>query len=68
MMTDNTEKRLKANRELVLILATIVEQCPHLRFNQILSNYFDLTGQFYEEPEKTLQKVKDQLESFGIDI
>ena len=68
MTTDNTEKRLKANRELVLILATLVERYPDLRFNQILSNYFNLNGEFYEEPEKTLQKVKDQLESFGLDI
>lgn len=62
------KKRLKANKELVKILSTIVKENPNQRFSQILRNYGfikeniqDQTrweDEFYAEPDIILDRVK----------
>jgi len=66
-------KRQVANRQLVEILATLVNQYPDLRFGQILSNFdFVLTAdsgtggmalldEYHVEPEEILKRVTKQL-------
>lgn len=67
------EARLKANRELLLLLACIVERYPGLRFNQILNVYGfctkgTLSNGFNEEPQVTLKRVETELKALGINI
>lgn len=62
------------NNELIQILAKICEENPDLRFSQALSVYGFVTdadferpkywkNEFYTEPDKILNRVKDKLSS-----
>ena len=56
--------RLEANRKIIGILASMVENQPDWRFHQILQN-IDLNvrglgpDQFYEESTETLERIKE---------
>ena len=52
--------RLDANREILTILAEMIEKLPDLRFHQILwtLKIEDGTDKFYEEPSDTLMALK----------
>ena len=67
------QARLKANRELLILLACIIERYPELRFNQVLEVYKFMpktlpANNFYEEPQVTLKRVTEELKKYGIDI
>lgn len=59
-----TENRLKNNLEILQLLKDFSEEHPYLRFEQIL---FTLCSDidFYAEPEKTLQKIKEKIEKLS---
>lgn len=57
------QNRLNANREILLILAEMVEKLPELRFHQLLwtLKVEDGTDKFYEDPSDTLIALKYRL-------
>lgn len=59
--------RQKANREILKVLSTLVEQFPDQRFGQILCNYvipeYRDKDPFFTESEITLQGVLEVLEA-----
>lgn len=67
-------KRKESNKELLRILADIIEDNPDLRFGQILFNWQFIIGDndngdikiidpFYEESVDTLKRVKSLIEN-----
>ena len=66
-----SDKRLQCNRNILVILADLVEKCPDLRFGQILFNakVIDhinsengpiIKDPFYEESCNTLKRIESQ--------
>lgn len=56
---EKISKRQEANMELLNYLAEVIEECPDLRWGQILSNWFLPEGDpFFEESVDTLQRTK----------
>lgn len=49
--------RFLCNYTILCILDEIVSACPELRFTQILSNLGLDKDNFYEEPDKTLERI-----------
>ena len=54
------ENRQKYNKEILEILSEFIEEHPEMRFIQALwaLDIVSLEDRFYEEPSKTLDKVK----------
>lgn len=68
-LNDFDKARLEANREILLLLAMIVERYPQLRFGQIIDTYGFFNGNmFTEEPQVTLKRIKADLKKYGIDV
>jgi hypothetical protein len=66
--------RKEANMEIVRLLLNFINMNPEQRFGQILMNLNivqrdnesgKLVNNFYEEPEKTLERVKETLRGLG---
>lgn len=62
-MQREMNNRLNSNREILLILADMVERLPKLRFHQLLwtLKVEDGTDKFYEEPSDTLIALKSRI-------
>lgn len=61
--------RKQANFKILTRLAQIIECSPHLRFQQILSNYKVCElgkDKFYEESIETLKKLEHEMVEKGI--
>lgn len=62
--------RKQANFKILTRLAQIIECSPHLRFQQILSNYKVCElgkDKFYEESIETLRNLEGEMESMSED-
>ena len=60
----NINNRQEANFEILAILTQIVKHNPHLRFQQILTNYkiYEVEkDKFYEESTKTLENLEKEI-------
>jgi hypothetical protein len=66
--------RKEANIEIVRLLLNYINMNPEQRFGQVLMNLKivqrdnesgKLVNNFYEEPEKTLERVKETLRGLG---
>lgn len=71
--------RQEANREILKLLADMVEQYPDLRFGQILVNVdavklkpdtqfgvgYVMVDPFHEEPTETLSRMKNTINYYG---
>jgi hypothetical protein len=66
--------RKEANVEIVRLLLNYINMNPEQRFGQVLMNLKivqrdnksgKLVNNFYEEPEKTLERVKETLRGLG---
>lgn len=56
---EKISKRQEANKELLSYLTKVIEECPDLRWGQILSNWFLPEGDpFFEESVDTLKRTK----------
>lgn len=54
------KSRYKCNKEILNILADLIEEYPDWRFHQLLQNVRieDFSDRFYEESRETLKRLK----------
>ena len=59
-LIDIIKSRYKCNKEILNILADLVEKFPDWRFHQLLQNVRieDFSDKFYEESRETLKRLK----------
>ena len=59
-LIDIIKSRYKCNKEILNILADLVEKFPDWRFHQLLQNVKieDFSDKFYEESRETLKRLK----------
>lgn len=60
--------RLEYNYEILHKLTYLVSKFPDWRFTQLLSNIGLDKDLFYEEPDKTLERINNFYKSYNIDV
>lgn len=60
--------RLEYNNEILYKLTYLVHRFPDWRFTQLLSNIGLDKDLFYEEPNKTLERINNFCKSYNIDV